>query len=148
MMEYLQEKMDSVFEVKQTKYSGIRIFITFLLIIFMAASLPLYFRYENHVHENYAGDYYQVKNWVEIYASDVGKYPLGEQVSLEEEKHLLAFFEQNHLNPDRNLYYVSTELIPGLEDLKYTYIIDADYGALYTAEYIIYDMRRMHLPGK
>ena len=147
MMDYLHEKMESLFEVKQTEYTGKRILFTFVLIVLMAASLPLYFRYENHAHDRYTQDYERVKEWVVAYEMEHGDYPLGERVVLEDEKHLMAFFQQNHLNPDRNLFYVSDEKLPQLNELKRTYILDADFGILYTAEYIIYDMRRMHLPG-
>ncbi len=147
MLEYWQEKVESIFEVRQTNYTGKRILFTFVLIVIMAASLPLYFRYENHVHDGYSQDHQTVEQWVSAYEAEWGHYPLGGKVDLEKEKHLKAFFEQNRLNPDRNLYYLSSEKLPALEGMKRTYIIDADYGTLYTAEYIIFDMRRMHLPG-
>jgi hypothetical protein len=147
MLETLHEKIESLFEVKQTSYTGKRIFFTFILIVLVAASLPIYFRYEEKVHEDYAQEYGEVKKWVAAYKSIHEEYPLGQLVSLEDEKELKAFLGGNRLNSERRLYYANVEKLPELNQLKYTYIIDVDHGTLFTAEYVIYNMRRMHIPG-
>ena len=147
MWEKIQEKIESIFEVKQTKYTGKRIFLTFGLIVLIAFSLPLYFRYEEKVHQAYVAEYQQVKAWTTAFYQEEGHYPLGERVILEEEKDLSVFFHDNNLNPDRRLYFVSNEVLAQADNLKYTYVIDGDNGALFTSEYVIYRMRRMHIPG-
>jgi hypothetical protein len=147
MLETLYEKVESLFEVRQTSYTGKRIFLTFILIVLAAASLPLYFRYEEKIHEDYALAYGEAKNWISTYRASHGEYPLGQLVSLEDEKDLKKFFEENRLNVERRLYYANVEKLPELNQHKYTYIIDVDHGTLFTAEYVIYNMRRMHVPG-
>ena len=148
MMETLRDKLESLFEVKQTKYTGKRIALTFLLIVLAAFSLPMYFRYEARVHDAYAAEYHEVKQWVVTYQQDHGGYPLAGQVILEEEKDLAAFFSDNHLNPNRQLYYLDMTTFSAAEGLKYTYVFDPDNQAMFTTEYIVYDMKRMHLPGR
>ncbi|MEN1760954.1 hypothetical protein [Anoxynatronum sibiricum] len=148
MMETLRDKLESLFEVKQTKYTGKRIALTFLLIVLAAFSLPMYFRYETWVHDTYAAEYHEVKQWVVAYGQDHGTYPLTEKMNLDEEKDLAAFFSENRMNPDRQLYYLDMTAFPKVDDLKYTYVFDPDHQALFTTEYIIYDMKRMHLPGR
>ena len=147
MWEKIHDKIESVFEVKQTKFTGTRIFITFSLIVLMAFSLPMYFRYEEKVHQEYSAEYQQVKDWTTAFYHQEGKYPLGRQVNLDDEKDLSAFFQENSLNTSRTLYYVNSDDLPQLNTLKYTYVIDGDNGALFTTEYVIYKMRRMHIPG-
>ena len=147
MLKTLHEKVESLFEVRQTSYTGKRILFTFILIVLTAASLPLYFRYEEKVHEGYALDYGEAKKWVATYKAIHGEYPSGQLVSLEDENDLRKFFVENRLNSERRLYYANAEKLPELNQLKYTYIIDVDHGALFTAEYVIYNMRRMHVPG-
>lgn len=147
MWEKIHDKIESIFEVRQTKYTGKRIFITFSLVVLMAFSLPLYFRYEEKVHQEYAAEYQQVKEWTTAFYHQEGNYPLGQQVILDDEKDLSAFFRENNLNASRALYYVSVDVIPELSSVKYTYVIDGDNGALFTTEYVIYKMRRMHIPG-
>lgn len=147
MWEKIHEKIESVFEVKQTKYTGKRIFLTFGLIVFMAFSLPLYFMYEEKVHQAYAEEYQQVKNWTTAFYHQEGHYPLGERVILDAEKDLSVFFQENNLNTARDFYYVDKEEIPQIKGLEYTYVIDGANGALFTTEYVIYRMRRRHIPG-
>ncbi len=147
MWEKIHDKVESIFEVKQTKYTGKRIFLTFGLIVLMAFSLPLYFRHEEKVHQAYAAEYQQVKEWTDTYYHQKGNYPLGQRVTLEDEKDLSAFFHEYNLNTARDLYYLDHKEAPQLDGLKYTYVIDGDNGALFTTEFVIYRMRRMHIPG-
>jgi len=147
MWEKIHEAVESIFEVKQTKYTGKRIFLSFGLIVLMAFSLPLYFRHEEKVHQEYAAEYQQVKEWTTVFYHQEGHYPLGQQVMLEDEKDLSAFFQDNNLNTARVLYYLDHKDMPQLNGLEHTYVIDGDNGALFTTEYVIYRMRRMHIPG-
>ncbi len=147
MWEKVQESIESIFEVKQTKYTGKRIFFTFCLVVLMAFSLPMYFRYEAKVHHAYATEYQQVKAWTVAYYQQHGNYPVKEQVALADEKDLAVFFETYHLDENQDIYYLQQEKWPHTEALKYTYVINVNQGTLFTTEYVIYHMRRMHIPG-
>lgn len=147
MWDKVHEKIESIFEVKQTKYTGIRISITFSLIVLMAFSLPMYFRYEEKVHQEYMEEYQQVKEWTTSFYHQEGGYPLGRQVNLDDEKDLFAFLKEYNINTSRSLYYVNIDDLPQLNTLKHTYVIDGESGVLFTTEYVIYKMRRMHIPG-
>ncbi|MBM7614293.1 hypothetical protein [Alkaliphilus hydrothermalis] len=139
----LFEKLDGLFEVKQTKFTGSRIFVALCLMVVMLMSLPMYFKYENYRYQNYYNEYIEAKNLTFDYAEIHGKYPIGEKINLKKEKDLYGFLN-NYLG-DRQLYYINTDLIPEMKDFKYTYIFDTKYEYMYTSEFVVYKMRRWHL---
>lgn len=142
----LGEKIEDLFTVKQTKYTGKRVLITFAFVILAVMSLPLYFMYEDYAYEKYLQEYSVVSNNVKAYYEANGQYPVGEEISWESEKDLRIFFEENKLNYNRRLYYIDNSLMSEAEDYENTYIIDIDYGTLFTSEFKIYHFERWHLP--
>jgi len=138
----LLEKLDGLFEVKQTKFTGKRIFLALCLVVVMVMSLPMYFKYENYRYQNYYNEYNEAKGLIFQYVATHDEFPIGDKINLKKEKNLIGFLNNNI--GDRQLYHINTDLIPEMKKFKYTYIIDTKYEFLYTSEFVVYEMRRWH----
>lgn len=147
-MEKIKGKLEDLFVVKQTKYTGKRIFFTFALVILMGMSLPIYFMFEDYNYEKYLIEYEMVDANIKAYYEAEGLYPAAEAIKWDNEKNLRYFFEDNHFNLNRRLYYVDITLMPNISEINYTYIIDIDTGTLFTSEFKIYHFKRWHFARK
>lgn len=136
--------LDGLFTVKQTKHTWKRVVFTFVLVILMVMSVPLYFRYERAVYENYYDEYMQAKQLIMEYYKVHEEFPIGERFDFAKEKDLRIFFTEHKMSMNRKLYYVDTALLLELKDFKYTYVIDVDNQFVFTREFVVYAMERWH----
>ncbi|MCC5911198.1 MAG: hypothetical protein JJT76_12245 [Clostridiaceae bacterium] len=146
MLQRILEKLDTLFTVKQTKYTGKRIFITFCLVVLSVFSLPIYHKYEDYTYGRYSDQYQQASSIIQEYYSEYGEYPVSHSIDWKKEKNLNKFFQENRYDRSRrSLYYVDEDLIPEIDQLRYNYLIDINTGTLYTREWVPYKYRRWHL---
>ncbi|ABR50279.1 hypothetical protein Amet_4199 [Alkaliphilus metalliredigens QYMF] len=141
----LMDKLDSLFTVERKDNNFKRIFMTFVLLILVGVSLPMYFMYEDYAYNKYKDHYEQVKTVVEEYKLQEGVYPVGEEMSWSDEKQLNTFFQSNNFNQARQFYYIDKSLLSQWVPSKYTYIIEIDTGTLYTSEFVVFKNKRWHL---
>lgn len=144
MLEKLSDKLENLFVVDQKKQTGKGIFSTFLIALAIFLIIPGYVRYSKYVYKGYKERYDAVKSSVTAYYETHGVYPIGDAINWGKEKDLSRFMETNRMGKDRRLYYINPSLLPDLGKLKETYLIDIDYGMLYTSEYRIYQFTRWH----
>jgi len=143
-MNKILEKMEGLFVVNRKETTYKRGFLAFILVLAGVAILPAYFKYEDYTYAKYKAEYNYVIEIVEKYNEEHGSYPLGEAINWNKEKNLNLFFEESNFSRNRELYYIDINLMSGLENNKYTYIIDSNKGNIYTREYVVYQNRRWH----
>lgn len=147
MAQWFAEWREGLFEVRQSTFTGRKIFFSFCLLMLIGMSLPMYFMYEDRVQEKYAHEFTMVREAAGEYREATGGYPVGDPINWEREKNLAEFFRESHLETTRQLYYLDPDQLTDPGRVRYTYIIDVNTGLMFTSEYVIYRMRRMHIPG-
>lgn len=145
MLQKIGDKIEDLFTVKQTKYTGKRLIITLGLAILFIFSLPIYFKYEDYAYEKYKQHYQEATQIIIDYYQAYGVYPTGDQIKWDQEKNLNTFFTENNFNKNRRLYYIDLDVLPEIKAKPFTYILDIDHGVLYTREFRVYQNRRWHL---
>ena len=144
MLEGLRDRIEILFTVKQEKQTGKGILISFIIAVLIFISMPIYFRYEDYAYGRFQKSYHAVKDRVMAYYEVHGAYPQGNEINWEQEKNLARFFEANGMDKNRRLFYLDTEWLSELGQLKETYLIDIDYGMIYTSDFQIFHFARWH----
>lgn len=138
---------ERLFEVKRTKQTPLRIFLTFIAYILVGSSLFMMLNYQSNRYTRYEIEHQMVFDAIKQYKELNGAYPLLAQVNWEKETALNNFFIADMNQSDTHFYYVDYEALMLEESLKYTYIFDLEFEKLYTSEPIGYGGNHWHAPN-
>lgn len=139
------EMIDELFTVKQSKFTKSKLFFTFILALVGFMLFPIFFRIEDYNYNKYKSDYNYGQEIITEYHQKMGEYPVKEAVDLNKEEKLKEFLSKNNKDDENTrLYYIDVGLVPRINELKYTFIVDIDKGTLYTRESIAYRFARWH----
>lgn len=137
---------ERLFEVKHEKQT-LKKFFSFVLFIILGSSVYIVMTYQNYRYDEYSNEYGRVEEALESYKEIYGVYPLGSEVNWKDERRLKKYFSSNNFTRGEKFYYIDLKSLDLTDQVKRTYLIDIDRDRLYTSEFVIYDMRRWHIPG-
>ena len=143
----MRDWFDSLFEVKQSKFTLKKVFLTFALFILVGSALPMTMVYQKNNYAAYAQEFFMVEEAVEQFVKVHGYLPIGNEVDWKKEKDLRAFFETSSVTMGTTFYYLDLNMLTLETPVERTYVIDHERESIYTREFVSYDMRRWHIPG-
>ncbi|SCY50698.1 type II secretion system protein [Alkaliphilus peptidifermentans] len=144
MITKISEVFDNMFTVSHKKQTRGKTFFAFVIAIIGIFMLPIFFKVEDYNYAKYREQYLIAESVIEEYYTTHEKYPVGGAIQWDREKKLNKFFRESNLTANRRLYYINTDLVPEVKNLKHVFIIDIDQGTLYTRKSVAYRFRRWH----
>lgn len=144
---YIAEFVDSLFEVKQSKFTLKKVFLTFALFILVGSTLPMTMVSQKNNYAAYAKEFSMVREAYEAFVDAHGYAPVGNEVDWKKEKDLSDYFEESNVTKGATFYYLDLGALSLDTPVKRTYVLDMEKERLYTREFVSYDMRRWHFPG-
>ena len=143
-MRILFEKLEGLFVVERKETTYKKAVIGLIFVIIAGFSPYLYIRYEEYQYGKYKAEFDFVVEVVESYRAENNEYPLGHRIHWDNEKDLKQFFVENKWRLNRELYYIDTNAMEDLKNIKYTYIVDPETEQIYTSEFVIAHFKRWH----